>query len=64
MFGIWLAAATDGALLGFDTKRVIVLRVIKIAAGGTAAHSEVTRMMTEKVSAATEAASHEVRRVS
>ena len=55
MFGIWLAAATDGALLGFDMQRVIVLRVMKIAAGGTAAHSEVIRMMTEKVPAATEA---------
>jgi hypothetical protein len=49
MFGIWLAAATDGALLGFDMQRVIVLRVMKIAARGTAAHSEVIRMMTEKV---------------
>jgi hypothetical protein len=55
MFGIWLAAATDGALLRFDTQRVIVLMVMKIAACSTAAHSEVTRMMTEKVSAATEA---------
>jgi hypothetical protein len=55
MFRLWLAAATEGALLGFDAQRVIALRMMKIAAGGNAAHSEVTRMMTEKVSAAAEA---------
>jgi hypothetical protein len=31
MFGIWLAAATDGALLGYATS--YRLRVMKIAAG-------------------------------
>jgi hypothetical protein len=54
MFDIWLAAA-EGTLLGFDSQRVIALRAMKIAAGGSAARSEVSRMMTEKVSAAAEA---------
>jgi len=54
MFGFWLAAA-EGTLLGLDTQRVIALRAMKIAAGGSSARSEVSRMMTEKVSAAAEA---------
>jgi hypothetical protein len=39
-----------------DAQQVIALRAIKIVAGGAAAHTEVARMMTEKVSAAAEAA--------
>jgi hypothetical protein len=54
MFAIWLAAA-EWTLLGFDAQRVIALRVMKIAAGGSSARSEVSRMMTEKVPAAAEA---------
>jgi hypothetical protein len=54
MFGVWLAAA-EGTLLAFDAQRVIALRVMKIAAGGSSARGEVSRMMTEKVSAAAEA---------
>jgi hypothetical protein len=40
MFGIWLAVA-EGTLLGFDAQRVIALRAMKIAAGGSSARSEV-----------------------
>ena len=54
MFGIWLAAA-EGTLLAFDARRVIALRMMKIAAGGSSARGEVSRLMTEKVSAAVEA---------
>jgi hypothetical protein len=54
MFGIWLAVA-EGTLLGFDAQRVIALRAMKIAAGGSSARSEVSRMVTEKVSAGAEA---------
>jgi hypothetical protein len=39
-----------------DAQQVIALRAMKIAAGGAAAHPEVARMMTEKVSAAAGAA--------
>jgi hypothetical protein len=54
MLGIWLAVA-EGTLLGFEARRVIALRAMKIAAGGSAARSEVSRMVTEKVSAGAEA---------
>jgi hypothetical protein len=47
MLNIWL--------LGYDVQRVIALRAMRIAAGGAAARSEITRMVTEKVSAAAEA---------
>jgi hypothetical protein len=50
MFGSWLAVA-EGTLLGFEAQRVIALRAMKIAAGGSSARSEVSRMVTEKVSA-------------
>ena len=55
MFGFWLAVV-EGTLLGFDAQRVIALQAMKIAAGGSSARSEVSRMVTEKVSAGTEAA--------
>ena len=54
MFGSWLAVA-EGTLLGFEAQRVIALRAMKIAAGGSSARSEVSRMVTEKVSAGAEA---------
>ena len=54
MFGIWLAVA-EGTLLGFEAQRVIALRAMKIAAGGSSARSEVSQMVTEKVSAGAEA---------
>jgi hypothetical protein len=52
MFGIWLAAATDGALLGYATSYRLKGDENRC---WRAAHSEVIRMMNEKVSAATEA---------
>jgi hypothetical protein len=48
MFGIWLAVA-EGTLLGFDAQRVIALRTIKSLLAASA-RSEVSRMVTEKVS--------------
>ena len=47
--------ATEGALLGLDAQRLILLRMMKIAAGGAAASNEVARMITEKMAAAIEA---------
>ena len=52
----WLSVGTQMTRLAFDAQHVIILRAMKIAAGGVAAHTEVARMMTEKVSAAAEAA--------
>ena len=46
----------EGARLSIEAQHVIGLRVIRIAAGGTAAQNEMVRMMTEKLAAFTEAA--------
>jgi len=48
--------STDAALAGFETQRVIALRMLKLAAGGPAAEKEAQRMVSEKVIALTEAA--------
>ena len=42
MFGLWLAVV-EGTFLGFDAQRVIALQAMKIAAGGSSAHSAVLR---------------------
>ena len=56
MFNAWLSLSADGAQLFFETQHVISLRLMKIAAGGTAGQAEATRMVTEKVAAFAEAA--------
>ena len=56
LFKTWLALSADNARLAFDAQQVIGLRMMKIAAGGTAAQAEVTRMFTEKAFASAEAA--------
>jgi hypothetical protein len=55
MPGSWLMTAMEEAQLGLDAQQVIALRLMKIAAGGTAARTEIARMTSEKVAAATEA---------
>jgi hypothetical protein len=50
----WYKLALESALLGFEAQQVIGLRLIKLAHGGTAAHTEAVRMITEKVIAASE----------
>jgi hypothetical protein len=55
MLGSWRTAAAEGARLAFEAQHVIAFRLMKISAGGTAAQTELTRMMTEKVAAAAEA---------
>ena len=48
--------AADIAILSMAAQQVIALRLLKLAAGGAAAHTEAVRMMTEKGSAGLEAA--------
>jgi hypothetical protein len=47
MWKMW----TDGWRLGLDVQHVIALRMMRISAGGAAAHAECRRMVTEKVAA-------------
>jgi hypothetical protein len=42
---------TDGWQLVFDAQHVVVMRMLRISAGGSAAHSECRRMVAEKVTA-------------
>jgi len=51
----WLTAAAEITCLAFEAQQVIALRTMKIAAGRTAARTEVVRMITEKASAGAEA---------
>lgn len=51
MFGPWFEAT----MLAIEANEVIGLRLIKLAGGGTAAHSEAQRMVSEKISAGLEA---------
>jgi hypothetical protein len=55
MIKTWLELATDLALLNLESQRVIGLRLMKLAAGGAAAHSEAQLMVTEKAAAFVEA---------
>ena len=56
MFKTWFGLTLDAVLLGFETQRVIGLRLAKIAAGGPAAQLEAHRMVMEKTTALAEAA--------
>jgi hypothetical protein len=53
---MWFALAADGARLGFEAQRVIGLRLLRLGGGGAAAQTEASRMITEKMTAFTEAA--------
>lgn len=58
MFGpysSWLALTMQSAQLGFDAQRVIGLRLMRLAAGGTQAQTEAQRMVVEKSAAFMEA---------
>jgi hypothetical protein len=52
----WPTFAFDFARLGFEAQQVVLLRLMKLAAGGPAARAEATRMVSEKAFAAAEAA--------
>jgi hypothetical protein len=55
MFRNWMRLTNDAVLLGFETQRVIGLRLVKLSRGGRAAESEALRMVTEKTNALAEA---------
>jgi hypothetical protein len=48
-------------MLGAESQQVIWLRLMKLAAGGTAAQNEARLMLSEKVSAAHQAGEHILR---
>jgi hypothetical protein len=56
MFKHWMEVTRDAVLLGFETQRVIGLRLMKLSRGGRAAELEALRMVTEKNTALAEAA--------
>lgn len=47
----WFRLGVNAWALGFEASSVMVLRTLKIAAGGVAAEVEARRMVTEKVEA-------------
>jgi hypothetical protein len=55
MFRNWMRLTNDAVLLGFETRRVIGLRLVKLSRGGRAAESEALRMVAEKTNALAEA---------
>jgi hypothetical protein len=40
MFSMWARFAFESSLLGFEAQRVMLLRMIAMAAGGSRAHAE------------------------
>jgi len=52
----WFSLFADAAILSIVAQQVVALRLLKLAAGGAAAHGEAVRMTTEKMNAAIEAA--------
>ncbi|KQP33323.1 hypothetical protein ASF27_15465 [Methylobacterium sp. Leaf102] len=56
MFGAWWKLGLDATLLAMESQHVIGLRLAKLAAGGNSAQVEAHRMVSEKITAANEAA--------
>jgi len=56
MFAPWWKLGFDTAMLAMESQAVIGLRLARIAAGGAGAQTEMQRMVSEKVLAASEAA--------
>jgi hypothetical protein len=52
MFGYW----SNLAMLAIESQQVVALRMMKLAAGGSGAHSEAHRMVSEKMTEANNAA--------
>ena len=48
----WTTPWLHGVALAFESNRVIALRLAKLAAGGTPARAEASRMVSEKISEA------------
>jgi hypothetical protein len=56
MFTQWMKLSSEVMAANFEAQRVICLRLAKLARGGAAAETESRRMVTEKLTAGTEAA--------
>lgn len=56
MFGAWWKLGMDATLLAMESQQVIGLRLAKLSGGGAAAQDEARRMVSEKITAANEAA--------
>jgi len=52
MFKTWMDFAFDAARLAQETQEVMALRMMKLAAGGSASRAEAERMVTESAAAA------------
>lgn len=50
-FSAWFSVGADAWLLGFEAAAVIGLRSFRMAQGGSAAHAETQRMISEKIAA-------------
>ena len=56
MVNPFFSLAVKSALLGFEAQQVIALRMLRLAAGGAVAETEMHRMISEKMLAAAAAA--------
>ncbi|WP_336487549.1 hypothetical protein [Methylobacterium nigriterrae] len=56
MFGTWWKLGVDATMLALESQQVIGMRLMMLSAGGTAAQAEAHRMVSEKITAAGEAA--------
>lgn len=56
MFFSWMTYSFDTAMLGFDSQRVIGMRMARLGGGGPGASVEAALMLNEKIAAAMEAA--------
>jgi hypothetical protein len=55
MLNPWISVGMKVWQIGFEAQSVIALRMLRLAAGGTRAEAEASRMVTEKILAAGEA---------
>ena len=49
MFATWMRLMFESSLLGLEAQRVIALRMMALAGGGSRAQAEAQRMITEKL---------------
>lgn len=49
MFPTWMRLMFESSLLGLEAQRVIALRMMALAGGGSRAQAEAQRMITEKL---------------
>jgi hypothetical protein len=52
MFNPWMSLAMKAWQIGLEAQSVIILRMLRLAAGGARAEAEANRMVTEKILAA------------